>query len=157
MWFIIVLIILLALLAYLFLKIIRLNLKCQQYLLDIDEYILAIQKQISLLIDNIEDKKLKKELNAYLDLKTSTINQKNTFILDIYNNIDNVFNSNKVIITNFEVKNMQNNLLSIKDQIDINIDKYNHYATQYNKLISIIGISYIAKIMKYKHKLYFKK
>lgn len=157
MWFIIVLIILLALLAYLFLKIIRLNLKCQQYLLDIDEYILAIQKQISLLIDNIEDKKLKKQLNAYLDLKTSTINQKNTFILDIYNNIDNVFNSNKVIITNFEVKNMQNNLLSIKDQIDINIDKYNHYATQYNKLISIIGISYIAKIMKYKHKLYFKK
>ena len=153
----IAIIIIVAFYLYLLSKIVRYNLKSQQYLMEIDKDIDRLFINLELFIKLPIDKKYIKILSDYLVVKLTTINQRNQFIDSVFNDINDAFGSKDLDLTNFEVSNLNNELSNIHGDINNQIDKYNYYVEKYNKLINMKLVSLITKIFNCKKKVLFKR
>lgn len=153
----IAIIIVLAFYIYFLLSIVRYNLKCQQYLMEIDKNIDKLFDRMKSFIKLIDDKKTIKILTEYLDSKIGTINQKNTFIDNVFDDINVAFQLKEIDLSNFEISNLNNEFSSIHSDINIKMDQYNYYATKYNKYISFFFMRFLANILRCKKKSLFKR
>ncbi len=153
----IIIIFVIAIYIYFLTKIIRYNLKCQQYLMEIDKNIDKIYAKLHSFIELSIEKKFVKKLSTYFDAKISTINQKNQFLDSLFKDINDALSSKELDITNFEVSNLNNELSNIHDSINNQIDQYNYYAEKYNKIINFKFIVIFTRLFGCKKKTLFKK
>lgn len=114
-----------------------------------------INRSISIIKSNIElDNKVFDEIIKLRSRKISNFELERK-LTNAFNELITVKNKYKELSTNEELVKINVTLEDINEKLTVLIDYYNNNITSYNKLITMFPTNIVAKINKYKTKLFF--